>query len=251
MVRSRDSKARFLKILGAGLVLFLALAFSKPVAPYARALAANLFAPRAADTELAALSKDALIARVKSDEAALSGVKYQTVLYASLVAENAKLRNLLNAPHAADALVARVVSRPPETLYDTLLIDQGSAAGVKEGNLVEYEGIALGRVTSVGQGTAVVKLFSSPGDETDALLGTPGAIAVAKGMGGGAFELSVPQGVTLAVGDAVGANASHALLLGTVSGISAKPSDASQTVYVRSPVSLSDLDFIEIVPGTP
>ena len=198
--------------------------------------------------ELSALSKDALIARVTADETELSHIKYQTVLYGLLSDENTKLLEMLHATPPVSGVTARVLSRPPQTLYDTILIDQGTGAGVAGGDTVEYQGIALGKIVSAGKTSALAQLFSSPGSEEDVLVGTPGAIAIAEGLGGGAFQLSVPQDVSASQGDLVRLEGGEPLLLGTVVSVSSDPSDSSQTVSVRSPVSFADLDFVEVVP---
>jgi cell shape-determining protein MreC len=246
MERSRDSKATFIKTAGALAVLGIVILFSTPLAVRIRALVATIAPPKNTDAELQALSKDALIARVTNDEDALNRVKYQAVLYDMVSKENAALRKAAHATFSPDFITARVIVRPPQTMYDTLLIDEGSAGEFAEGDIAAFDGVALGRIASLGEGTAIVELFSNPGAQTDVVIGAPQSIVVAKGMGGGAFELSVPQGVAIHANDPVRLSGSATLLLGTVSGVSAKETDASQTVYVRAPVSYSDLDFIDI-----
>jgi cell shape-determining protein MreC len=248
MIRSQGSKRHAWQPLAALGVLVFVIVLGTSLAPYLRNIFASMFAPNTTDAAYQGLSHDALIARLKADDAELSRVGYQAALYGLLADENAKLRVLVNAPAAERGITARVLARPPRTLYDTLTIDQGTTAGVAVGNLAVFNGIALGKVASVSSRTAVVSLFSSPGTDTDALFGTPSAIAVLHGLGGGSFELSVPQNTAVAAGDSVRYQNSQSLLLGTVVAVQSKPSDALQTVSVRSPVSLSALDFIEILP---
>ncbi|MDE2079031.1 MAG: rod shape-determining protein MreC [Patescibacteria group bacterium] len=247
-IRSRDSKRRLWQPFAAFGALVLVLILGTAIAPFIRNSAVSLIAPSTASTSpYAGLSRDALIQRLSADDAKLQNIGYQAILYGLLADENAKLRALLNAPAAEKGITARVVARPPRTLYDTLLVDQGAAAGVAVGDLAVLDGIALGKVVTAGTHTATISLFSSPGTGVDALIGTPPAIVVAHGVGGGAFELSVPHGVTITVGDTVRFQNSAGLLLGVVAGIDAKPTDALQTVYVYSPISLSSLDFVEIL----
>ncbi|MDO8523881.1 MAG: rod shape-determining protein MreC [bacterium] len=249
MDRSPDSRERLVKGGFAALVLILVVVFASPIAGYLRDIFVNVSAPHESDAEYASLSRDALIARLKSAENELSIVGYQGVLYSLLSDENMKLREILNAPVTPKGILARVLSRPPRTAYDTLLVDQGASAGIQVSDLAVYQGIALGRVASVGEESALVQLFSSAGTEADAILGTPEAIAVAHGLGGGAFEIFVPQGVSVSVGDSVRTSGTASLILGVVAGVSSKPTDSSQKVSVRSPVSFADLDFIEVIPS--
>jgi cell shape-determining protein MreC len=248
MDRSQDSRNRFFRTLAAAGVLVLVFFCATPAAPYLRGVFASIVAPRATDSELRGLSRDALIARVVADEEQLSRVKYQAALYTLLSDENTKLLQALHAAPPVGSVVARVIRRPPHALYDTIIIDQGTASGVVGGDMVEYQGIALGKIASAGKESSLVQFFSSPGTNEDVLVGSPKAIVVANGLGGGAFQLFVPRGISVSVGDAVRAEGSVPLLLGTVVSVSSDPSASSQTVSVRSPVSFGDLDFVEVLP---
>lgn len=247
--RFRGSRRGLLGAALAALTLALVFFFASPAAPYFRSLYANLSAPSAdnIDPSFASLSREALIGRIIADETLLSRIRYQAVLYGLLADENAKLRALLNGTTTTDALLARVVSRPPETLYDTVIIDRGAAAGIAGGDLVVYQGIALGRVLSEGNDSALVELFSSAGSKEDVIIGKPAAISIASGEGGGSFELSIPQGIAVSAGDPVRVEASASLLLGTVVSVAADQSQASQRISVRSPFSLADIDFVQVV----
>lgn len=246
---SRDSKRRFLGAALAALILAVVFFFASPAAPYFRGLYANLSAPSPdnIDPSFASLSREALIGRVIADETLLSRIRYQAVLYGLLADENAKLRTLLHGTTTPDALLARVVSRPPETLYDTVIIDRGSGSGIAAGDLVVYQGIALGRVLSEENDSALVELFSSAGSKEDVIIGKPAAISIASGEGGGSFELSIPQGIMVSAGDPVRVEASASLLLGTVVSVAVDQSQASQRVFVHSPFSLADIDFVQIL----
>ena len=252
MARSRDSKHRPAGIIAACLVLLAVVFFSSPFAPYVRSIYKNMYALReGSNPQYAGMSRAALIAQLNKDERSLSLVRYQSVLYGMLADENAKLRQALNAGPPPRSILARVISRPPQSLYDTLLIDQGSESGVQKGDFAEYQGIALGTVASVGKGTALIELFSAPGEQNDVLVGKTNAIAIANGMGGGAFELAVPNGVQVANGDTIRSAGTEPGLLAVVANISSTSESATMTLRAHSPVSFSDLDFIEIVPHTP
>jgi hypothetical protein len=70
-------------------------------------------------------------------------------------------------------------------------------------------------------------------------------------LGGGAFELTIPQEVDVAVGDIVRIPASTSLALGVVTEITAKPTDTSKVVRFAMPVSFGALDFVEVIPHLP
>lgn len=162
--------------------------------------------------------------------------------------ENARLRALLVAvDHTRVIATARVVTRPGFSPYGTFTIGAGSQDGVSEGALVVGEGaIALGFVTEVGNTTSVVALFSAPGKTLDARLSDNALISYV-GAGNGSGEAQVPRGLT------IGEHASVFLpgtgyLLGTVATTTGTPEDPSLHLYIASPVPLSSLEYVSVLP---
>lgn len=250
MERSRGSKVfrvagSVVALLALGLIFF----FTSGVSSSVRNLLANTIARHVEPNPYDGLSRDALVARLTVADTELRLVKYQALLYSTLAQENADIRKTMNASTVPLGVTARVLARPPRTTYDTILIDAGKNMNVHENDIALYQGIALGRVSAVDQSSSLVTLFSSTGVTHDVIIGEPHAVVVAKGVGGGAFELSVPHDVVVGVGDAVRFPGTGALILGVVRGISAEARDVSQTVRVALPVSFSDLDFIRVIPA--
>lgn len=249
MVYSRGSKTRLHFFTGAVALgsLVLVFIFSSNIGSFARGIVANIVAPRAKADEYSVLSKNALIARLSVADAELKRIHYQALLYSLLADENASLRDSVGTVATAHGVTARVIARPPRTNYDTLLIDTGEMGGIHENDVAIYQGVVLGRISAVDINTATVTLFSSSGVSHDVILGDPRAVAVAYGLGGGAFEVSVPQGVKVAIGDSVRFPATESLVAGVVQSISAQARDVSQTVRFTIPFSFSELDFIRII----
>lgn len=247
MARSRVSKARvvfstFFVVLVTALILF-----APHVARYARIFFANVTAKLSPNDTYAGLSVEALRERLLRAETELNQSKYQASLYSLVVEENTSLRKVINTVSLSKSVVGRVLARPPRTHYDTLLIDIGSADGVKENDLAVLNGFALGHVIRVGDSDATVELFSAPGVTHDVVVGTPHAVVVAKGVGGGAFEFSVPQGVEVSAGDTIRFQSSDTLALGVVRHVTSNAQDTSTTVRASIPLSFSDIDFIRII----
>lgn len=235
--------------LWATLAFTLVLLFASPVGLFLRGIFADMVNWGPSDPEYASLSKNELIQKLKDANAQGEAAKYQSTLFRALEEENASLRKASSVQSFEKAVSARVIMRPPRTLYDTLLLDSGSESGVTEGDVVAFNGIALGSVITADPTTSLVRLYSTPQAETDVTLGVPRAIAVAKGVGGGAFELSLPKDVAVSPGDAVMVPNSKTLVLGYVVSSHSSPSDAAATVYVRSPVSMSELDYVSVFPN--
>jgi cell shape-determining protein MreC len=223
ITRSRSRLSRFLPLVALIAAATLALVFRGAL----RAEAARILA-------------------LIPQKAAESHAGYQAILYQQAVEENAKLEALLKLPHDMPVAAGRVVARPPKTLYDTLLVVVDPTAGIRDGDLVLFDGMLLGTVSDTSGGSATVLLYSAPGATTEATVGAPTAIVVAQGLGGGAFSFEVPSAVTLAPGDLV-TSASGDGVLAIVHSVHANEGSATATVYASSPVSLADIDIVEFI----
>jgi hypothetical protein len=120
-------------------VVFFAGNFQAPI----RAFFAEYLTPPA-DAEYASLSRSEVEQRLKDAEEALERVKYQSVLYGLVVEENKNLRRVEGIESITTSVSARVLSRPPRTHYDTLIVGAGSAQGVAVHDLAMWDGVLLG-----------------------------------------------------------------------------------------------------------
>ena len=103
------------------------------------------------------LENESLRERLNENTATLSN-------YNSLLGENVGMKEILGmGGEERDLVLASILSKPPKSLYDTLVIDAGEKNGVLVGDLVFAEGdVPLGRIESVNSGSSKVILFSSP-----------------------------------------------------------------------------------------
>ena len=159
----------------------------------------------------------------------------------ALYAENLDLKKRLGRGSEVSRVLAGVLLRPPETPYDTLVIDAGSAQGIARGDKVSAGGtVVIGIVSELYAHASRVTLYSSPGEKYDGILGGVLSIVV-EGQGGGSLRAQVPSGTPVAVGDAV-------VLPGVFGGLSARVKSidrgANQSftaIYLSLPVSVSSL----------
>src|SRR3989344_1042685 len=102
-----------------------------------------------------------------------------------------------------EGIRAGVISRPPVAAYDTLILSVGSDGGVVHG-MAAYGsgGVPIGTVSSVTPSFARVTLFSAPGVETSAWVGSEHVPVTLRGRGAGTFAASVPRGSQVAAGGA-------------------------------------------------
>lgn len=163
--------------------------------------------------------------------------------------ENEELKEILDrrVPDRR-VLLARARAGPGRSPYGTLLLDKGGADGVRVGDIATvYGDIALGVIDRAYEGSSIVKLFSSPGEETDALLGEGNVPIRAEGMGGGNFKARVPKGVVVKEGDSVVSPVLEVPLLGIVGSVESAPSDSFQSILFQVPINIYELKWVEIL----
>ncbi len=138
------------------------------LAPFATAVSAAEGEVRSVDAsvaELVALRSQNL--RLQREVTALG---QESTALQELTQENARLRALLDLkaslsallPYPAGAVAARVIARSPATWWSGVLLDKGSADGVKANMIAMAPSGLVGRVSSVTPHTATVNLLTNP-----------------------------------------------------------------------------------------
>ena len=166
-----------------------------------------------------------------------------------LLAENAMLRELQSGEER-EGIVAAVTLRPPHLPYDSILIDRGSADGVVEGAPVYAEGnIAIGVTSVVYEHSSLVILVSSAGFESTVYVFGPNIYTTGYGQGDGVIKIGVPQGILLAIGDAVVLPALQTGIFGFIEAVDSTPSDPEQFAYIMQPVPIQSLRYVRVGDG--
>lgn len=134
----------------------------------------------------------------------------------------------------APGVVAAVLTRPPVSPYDVLVIDQGAVAGVREGALASgNSGVPVGRVEEVSARSARVRLFSAPGAQTESWVGENRLAVLVIGEGSGAMRAEVSRDAGIQDGDMVYAGAPGAMPIGSVVGVQNDPSLPRMRIDIR------------------
>lgn len=81
---------------------------------------------------------------------------------------SAQLHLVDNGLNAYKPLPADVILRDPNLWYETIQVDRGSGAGVRNGDPVTGDGALVGEVTQVGSNYSVVSLLTDPGTQVAA-----------------------------------------------------------------------------------
>jgi len=145
---------------------------------------------------------------------------------------------------------ARVLVRPPQTIYDSFILDVGATDGVKVGDLVYVsDSILIGEITAVSSRTAEARLFSSGGQQTSVKFPS-GTEFTAYGKGGGTYELKVPRDVVVKEGDPLTRPGKDFWMYGSVGTIASADADSFKRIMFRIPVNLHELSYVKVVSGS-
>ena len=197
-------------------------------------------------------SKAALSAENESLRAELASTSATLADRDLLYQENLELKARLGRDASVRTTLAGILLRPPATPYDTLIIDAGSEDGVVKGALVSAGGTTLiGQIDAVYDTTARVVLFSAPGETYQALLmesASHGTVPVAvEGQGGGSLKTEVPANTQAAIGDAVVFPGVAGGLQSFVVAVEQHSGESFETLYLRLPVNIESLRFVEVL----
>jgi len=212
------------------------------IAPWLRDTVGLLVSDSARNAEYATIPRSVLVERLRNAESELERTRYQSVLYAEL---SKKLQNSKTSTSTREYKTARVIAYPPKSHYDTLVIDAGSADDVRTGDHVYIEKMFIGSVSGISTHTATIQLNSSPGSVRDARVGKPASIISIQGVGGGAFEASVPADVETHIGESV-IDVSTGKDMGFVVERESKQSDTSATLRIALPISFSSITTVQL-----
>jgi len=176
--------------------------------------------------------------------------------YDSVVAENASLKEILNREDEKISMtLANILSKPNQSIYDTLLIDVGAKQGLQIGDIVFALGnVPIGRISDIFSNSSKVVLFSNAGEKTQAIVS--GQLASPNqdgdvfmeliGRGGGNFEMILPRDFTLQKGDQVVMPGLNSSVLAIVQTIISDLRDPFQKALLTSPVNIQELKFVEV-----
>ncbi len=192
-------------------------------------------------------SKSEILAENEALKAENEKLKIQMSDYQTIKDDNESLKALMGRADKPNFVIASVISKPPHSLYDTLIIDAGSAVGIASGMKIYVDGtVLIGTVSEVYTNSSVVKLFSTSGEKLEVTVSGKNITAEATGRGGGNFEMTFPHDVEIPKGTEVIVPGINPYLVGIVNEIISDPRDPLQKVLMRSPVNMQQLKFVEI-----
>ena len=164
-----------------------------------------------------------------------------------------EIKSILGLESDERGIIARVVARPPSSPYDTLVLNEGSQAGIALGMEVFGEsGVPLGTVSSVLADFSRVTLFSSPhmtlngwvrrasmSEQTDIPI-------IIQGAGAGALNASAPRSADITAGDKIFAPGPGIVPIGTVIRVDSEQSSASVTLRIMPTVNIFSISWVVV-----
>ncbi len=174
---------------------------------------------------------------------------------------NIRLRQLLDFKTAmiSQSVAAEIVGRDPSSWYQALIINKGSADGIRKGlPVVVPEGIA-GQVTDVSAHYAKVMLIIDRNSAVDALVQRTRARGIIKGEASGRCRFQyVMRKEEVAVGDKIVASGldgvfPKGLAIGDVIGVVKRTSEIFQEVEIAPHVDFEKLEevLVVLIPPAP
>lgn len=183
------------------------------------------------------------IGLLKTNLAATGGERHTI---STLTQENNALRSLLG-DKGEERILAGVIGRPGNLPYDSLMLDQGSVDGIREGAPVYIgDDTVIGIVKNAAPQTALVELITTPGFDATVFIMGPDIYTNAVGIGGGQLRVGVPQGITLSVGDMVVLPSITSGIYGAISVVQSEPTQPEQYGFVAPHTPLSEIRFVSV-----
>ncbi len=192
-------------------------------------------------------SKESLLTENTALKAENETLKEKQIVSDALTLENTQLKALLSRSVSKSVILGAVLQKPNRSLYDTLIVDVGSNAGVVVGKKVFTEGdILIGEVAEVDPLSSKIKLYSTPGEKLQVEIGDKKIVGEAEGLGAGNFALTLPRDIVVPKGSLVVVPGLSITPIATVEDTLSDPRDPFQKVLMKSPVNIFELHFIEI-----
>lgn len=164
-------------------------------------------------------------------------------------AETERLLGLLNRRSEPQGIAVAVLTRPPQSPYDLVVVDAGAREGVTVGARVYLpEGPEVGTVAEVFESFSRVKLLSTAGQRSPAVLERFEVPVELEGRGGGNFKIVLPRETQVEVGDRILSGSLNAHLVAVVESVHMEPTDSFKEVLARSPANIFSVRFLTVRP---
>ncbi len=146
----------------------------------------------------------------------------------------------------SQGMLTKIIRRPPFTVFDTYVVDKGSADQIAVGDAAYARGMPVGIVQSVTDANATVSLYSSPGEKILLSFGTTTMQYEGYGIGNGTIRADIPRDAPVSEGMAVTAADRAVSLYGTVKAVEKDPAGTDQSVFISLPFDIQNTSWLVI-----
>jgi len=152
-------------------------------------------------------------------------------------------------------VLGEVIAKDPTDIQNSLTIDVGEKAGIKEDMPVISSGMLVGKISEVHLTSSKVLLITNPNSIINTMLQESRAYGLVRGeLGYGLVMESIPQETKINISDLVvtsglGGNFPKGLLIGEVSEIISKQGEIFQSVLLRPVLDFSRLELVFVITG--
>lgn len=189
-------------------------------------------------------TKSGLIAENKSLKEEMESLKLKQLDYDLILKENQDLKNLSNE-NKDDSLLVRVLSKPPVSPYDSLVLSAGFSDGIKKGSKVFIsKNVVIGFVSEVTSHTSVVELFSKGDVKYNFTLDRTGASYDVVGRGGFNMVALVPKEADVLWGDTFVYPGMKSSVIGSVYFIDTDSQSSFKAVYIKIPLNVFQTKWV-------
>lgn len=194
-------------------------------------------------------SRTSLVNENKKLRADIENNQAKLLRFETLQREHDELLTEFNrSPFAGKVVLGNVLSKPPQSPYDVLVVDVGSGHGVVAGNQVYgVGGLPLGRVQETTKTSAKIVMFSSVGEETQVVGGRTSSAFTLVGTGGGNLETQVSQDTDIVIGDTVVLPQFGGNIVASVVAVDTSVASSFKRILFRVPVNVFDIRWVEIL----
>ena len=191
-------------------------------------------------------SKNSLTKDLEDSKNKLAESEAKIVNYNAIEDENESLKEVLGRKdEKKPMLLAVVLGKANQSLYDTLIVDVGEAHGVSVGAKVFALGnIPIGYVEIVYQNSSKIILFSNSEERT--AINLKETLFDLVGRGGGNFELTLPRDFIIEAGEQAVLPGITPYTVAVVETIISDPRDSFKKALLVSPLNIGSLKFVQI-----
>lgn len=163
--------------------------------------------------------------------------------------ESERLLALLGRQVRSGGTTVSVLTQPPQSPYDLVVVDAGLREGIAIGSKVYLpEGPLVGVVTQVFPSFSRVKLLSTSGEKTSAVLERHEVPVEMEGQGGGSFKIVLPRETDAQAGDRILSGDLESSLVAVIEEVNLEPTDSFKEVLARSPANIFNVRFLTVMP---